>query len=175
MLRVVSVIGDSETSDKGEIKFAEKLGTMLAERGYVILTGGRGGVMEAVCKGAKQAGGITVAILPSADKAEANPYVDIPIPTGLGWARNQIVVLGGDVIIAIGGRSGTLSEIAYAWMYNKPIIAVPRFGGWSMLLGGKKVDDRRKDKIFVANTVEEVIKKVEEIFSVLNNFALASF
>lgn len=159
------MIGDSEVANEEEIRFAENLGKMLAKKGYIVLTGGRGGIMEAVCRGAKSIGGLTIAILPGVDKAEANPYVDIAIPTGIGWARNQIVVLGGDVVIAIGGKSGTLSEIAYAWMYNKPIIVVPKFGGWSMLLAGKKIDDRRKDKIIVANTVEEVIEKLEDIFA----------
>lgn len=165
MFKIISVIGDSEVDNEEEIRFAENLGIMLARKGYVVLTGGRRGIMEAVCKGAKSVGGLTVAVLPGVDKTEANPYVDIVIPTGIGWARNQIVVLSGDAIIAIGGRSGTLSEIAYAWMYNKPIIVVPKFGGWSMSLAGKRVDDRRKDKIIVANTVEEVIEKLEDILA----------
>jgi len=160
---VVSVIGDSETEDPEELRFAEELGRELARRGYVVLTGGRGGVMMAVCKGAKSAGGITVAVLPSTRKEEANPYVDIAIPTGILWARNQIVVLGGDVVVAIGGKSGTLSEIAYAWMYDKPIIAVRRFGGWAAKLAGGKVDDRRRDRIIPADTVGDVVRAIEKI------------
>jgi len=163
MLRVVSVIGDSETKDPEELKFAEKLGEELAKRGYVILTGGRGGIMEAVCRGAKKMNGLTIAILPSTTKEEANPYVDVAIPTGLMWARNQIVALGGDIIIAIGGRSGTLSEIAYAWMYNKPIIAVSRFGGWAEKLAGGKIDDRRRDIIYKADSIDRIIKIVENM------------
>jgi len=161
--KVISIIGDSSTDNEEELKFAEKLGEMLAKRGYVILTGGRGGIMEAVCRGAKKAGGITVAVLPSTSKDEANPFVDIAIPTGLGWARNQIVVLGGDVIIAIGGKSGTLSELAYAWMYDKRIIAVVGFGGWSEKLAEKSIDDRREDKILAAKTVDEVVRLVDMI------------
>jgi len=161
--KIVTIIGDSETSNEKELKFAEKLGEKLAEKGYIILTGGRGGIMEAVSRGAKKVGGITVAILPSTDKKEANLYIDIAIPTGIGWARNQIVVLSADVVIAIGGKSGTLSEIAYAWMYNKPIIAIRGFGGWSEKVSGLRIDDRRKDIILPASSIDEVLAILESL------------
>ncbi len=163
MHKTIAIIGDSETKNTNELKFAEKLGEELAKMGYIIITGGRGGIMEAVCRGAKRAGGTTIAILPGTSREEANPYVDIAIPTGLGWARNQLVVLAGDVVVAIGGKSGTLSEIAYAWMYNKPIIAVKGFGGWSEKLAGKAVDERRKDIILVAESVDDVIRLLGKI------------
>ena len=161
---VIGIIGDSEASEE-EYKFAYILGAELAKRGFVIISGGRTGVMEAVSKGAKSAGGLTLAILPSADKSEANPYVDIAIPTVLGWARNSLVPLASDIVIAIGGKAGTLSEIAYAWMYGKPIIAIVGFGGWSEKLAGKKIDDRRPDFIYPARTVEEVLELIEKILS----------
>ncbi|MCR8453723.1 MAG: TIGR00725 family protein [Crenarchaeota archaeon] len=161
-LMTVAIIGDSEATNADELLFAEKLGEELARMGVVVVTGGRGGIMEAVCRGAKKAGGITVGILPGFDKNEANKFVDIVIPTGIGWARNQIVALMADLIIAIGGRSGTLSELAYAWMYNKPIVAVKGFGGWSEKLAGSKIDDRRNDIIHSAARVEDVIEIVEK-------------
>lgn len=162
MRKTVSIIGDSEASED-EMRFAERLGEELAKRGYVIVCGGRTGIMEAVAKGAKKAGGLTIGILPSTRKSEANKYIDIAIPTGLGWARNVIVILAGDVVVAIGGRSGTLSEIAYAWMHNKPIIAVVGFGGWSQRLAGKRIDDRREDSIIPVKSVEEAVSAVEKL------------
>ncbi|MHA1616955.1 MAG: TIGR00725 family protein [Candidatus Njordarchaeales archaeon] len=161
-LPLIGIIGDSETSNQDESRFAEKLGEEIAKKGYILICGGRGGVMEAAAKGAKRFGGITVGILPGFSKDEANPYIDIALPTGLGWARNSIVVLASDVIIAIGGKSGTLSEIAYAWMYGKPIIAVKGFGGWSEKLAGSRIDERRKDYIIPARTVEEIIRYLEK-------------
>lgn len=160
---IVAIIGDSETTNVEELTFAEKLGEELARMGFVIITGGRGGVMEAVCRGAKRAGGITVGILPGFGKDEANEFVDIVIPTGIGWARNQIVVLAADLVIAIGGKSGTLSELAYAWMYNKPIIAIRGFGGWSESLAGKRIDDRRGDVVYSAESVEDVTRIAKEL------------
>ncbi len=157
-MKTVTIIGDSETENEEELKFAERLGEELAKLGYVIITGGRGGIMEAVSKGAKKRNGVTIGILPSTSKSEANEYVDIAIPTGLGWARNVITILSGDIIIAIGGKSGTLSEIAYAWMHNKPIIAVKKFGGWAEKLAEERVDNRRKDKIYAAETIEDVLR-----------------
>lgn len=168
-IKLVAVIGDSETENEDEIRFAEKLGEELAKIGLAIISGGRGGIMEAVSRGAKRAGGLTIGILPGFTKEEANRYIDIVIPTGIGWARNQIVVLSGDVVIAIGGGSGTLSEIAYAWMYNKPIIAVVGFGGWSEKLAGRKIDDRRPDKIYVARSVDDVISIVKRIINQQND------
>ncbi len=160
---LISIIGDSETENLEQLTFAERLGEELAKRGYVIVCGGRGGVMEAVAKGAKKQGGITIGILPSIHKREANPYIDIALPTGMGFARNIITALAGDVIIAIGGKSGTLTEISYAWMFGKPIIAVKGFGGWSEQLAGSRIDERRRDIIYSAETVDGVISLLEKI------------
>jgi hypothetical protein len=96
----------------------------LAEEGFVVLTGGLTGVMEAASKGAKDAGGLTVGILPGSDPNAANPYVDIPIPTGIGEMRNVIVVRSGAGIIAVGESLGTLTEIAYALRLGKPIVGL---------------------------------------------------
>ncbi|MFN4318979.1 MAG: TIGR00725 family protein [Aquificaceae bacterium] len=122
-MRQVAVIGSSAAKpEEEEYKIAYELGKEIAKRGLVVVCGGRSGVMEAVCKGAKEAKGLTVGILPSYEGEEANPYVDIKIRTGMNWNRNPLVVASGDVVIDIGGNWGTLSEIAYALILGKPII-----------------------------------------------------
>ncbi|MCM8769012.1 MAG: LOG family protein, partial [Candidatus Omnitrophica bacterium] len=90
----------------------------------VLVCGGMGGVMLHACRGAKSAGGVTIGILPTSDRSSANPYVDYSIPTALGEARNSIVVRSSDAIIAIGGSFGTLSEIAFALKFQKPLVGV---------------------------------------------------
>jgi uncharacterized protein (TIGR00725 family) len=97
------------------------VGRELAERGAVVVCGGLGGVMEAACRGAKAAGGQTVGILPGSDRVAANPFVDVAIPTGLGEARNALVVRAADALIAVGGGYGTLSEIALALKAGKRV------------------------------------------------------
>ncbi len=122
-MRQVSVIGSSSAKPEDEeYRLAYALGREIAKRGWVVVCGGRGGVMEAVCKGAKEEGGLTVGILPSYEGDEANPYVDIRIRTGMSWNRNPLVVASGDAVVAVGGHWGTLSEIAYALILRKPII-----------------------------------------------------
>ncbi len=120
-MRLVSVIGGAECSHEHAI-FAETIGRLLAASGYAVVCGGRGGVMEAVCRGAWSAGGITIGILPSPDSEGANPYLSVKLPTGIGEARNVLVVLAGEAVVAIGGSFGTLSEIAYAQRMGKPVI-----------------------------------------------------
>ncbi|MFN3870750.1 MAG: TIGR00725 family protein [Aquificaceae bacterium] len=120
-MKQVAVIGASKANQE-EYHVAYQLGKEIAKRGWIVVCGGRGGVMEAVCKGAKEERGITVGILPSYEGEEANPYVDIKIRTGMNWNRNPLVVASGDVVVAIGGNWGTLSEIAYALILGKPII-----------------------------------------------------
>jgi len=121
MRRCVAVIGSSQANEE-EYEIAYQVGRHLAKKGVVVVCGGRGGVMEAVCKGAKEEGGITVGILTTYTGEEANPYVDIKINTGMNWNRNPIVVASGEFVIAIGGHWGTLSEIAYALILGKKVI-----------------------------------------------------
>jgi uncharacterized protein (TIGR00725 family) len=108
---------------------AAEVGRLLAERGAVVVCGGRGGAMEAACRGAKEADGLTVGILPGSDSSDANPFVDVVVPTGLGEARNALVVAAADVVIAIGGGYGTLSEIALALKAGKRVIGL---GTWEI-------------------------------------------
>ena len=116
----VSVIGGG-TVTESEASVAEQTGRLLGERDHTLVCGGRGGVMEAACRGATETGGRTVGILPGEDRRAANPYVDVPIATGLGHARNALVVLNGDAVIAVDGGVGTLSELGFAGVYDRPV------------------------------------------------------
>ena len=146
---IIAVIG-SGTCTPAEAAAAETVGRLLAEAGAVLVCGGRGGVMAAACRGAKSAGGLTVGILPGVDAREANPWVDVPIVTGLGEARNTIVVRTAEAVIAIGGAYGTLSEIAFALKWGKRVVGL---GTWELARGG--VPDRG---IIRAATPEEAVK-----------------
>jgi uncharacterized protein (TIGR00725 family) len=125
----IAVIGGSE-AEEATLAIAGKIGHALASAGAVIVTGGLGGVMAAVCQGAKSVGGLTVGILPGSDPAAANEWVDVIIPTGLGEARNALVVRSATAVIAVGGEYGTLSEIALALRARIPVIGV---GTWSLI------------------------------------------
>jgi hypothetical protein len=116
----VSVIGGSRI-DERTAERARTVGRLLADRGHVVVCGGLGGVMEAVCEGASDAGGETVGILPTADRRDANEYVDTAVATGLGHARNALVVMNGDAVVAIDGGAGTLSEIGFAGVFDRPV------------------------------------------------------
>lgn len=133
---IISVIG-AGSCDKEIYGIAEEVGRIAAEKGAVIITGGLGGVMEAASKGARQAGGVTVGILPGVNKEDANRYVSIPVTTGLGHARNIIVARSGDAVIAVAGELGTLSEIAIALKIGKPVIGIRT---WENIEGVIKVD-----------------------------------
>ena len=119
----IAVIGGHDCDQK-TAKTAEEVGRGIAQLGARLVCGGLSGVMQAACKGAKQAGGLTIGILPGPDTKEANQYVDIPIATDLGYMRNSMVVRNADIIIAIDGKQGTLSEIAYALQMKKPILGI---------------------------------------------------
>lgn len=119
----ISVIGGSTVCEKTYCA-AFEVGKEIAKSSAILICGGMGGVMEAACKGAKSKGGVTVGILPTLDEKSSNDFLDIKVPTGLGYARNSIVVLAGHAVIAIDGRSGTLSEIGFALTYGKPLIGL---------------------------------------------------
>lgn len=133
----VAVIGSS-ICGAGIAAQAEEVGRRLAEAGAVLVCGGMGGVMEAACRGAKSAGGLTVGILPGEDRNGGNPYVDVPILTGMGSGRNIIVVSSAQAVIAIAGAYGTLSEIALARMRGLPVVGL---GTWQLARGGRITDD----------------------------------
>ncbi|MFQ5827283.1 MAG: TIGR00725 family protein, partial [Dehalococcoidia bacterium] len=130
----VAVIGGGECSP-GEAKLAEEVGRELARRGATLVCGGLRGVMEAACRGAAGAGGRTIGIMPGSKREEANPYVQIPIVTDMGYARNVIVVKSAQAVIAIGGSFGTLTEIAYALQSGIPVVGL---GTWSLSRDGQE-------------------------------------
>jgi uncharacterized protein (TIGR00725 family) len=169
LIKTIGIIGDS--LEKPELnKIAYELGSLIAKQGYTLISGGREGVMGSASKGAKSfksrhEDAKVIGILPGIDKKEGNENLDYAISTGIGWARNQIVVLSSDIVVAIGGGAGTLSEISYAWSYNKPIIAITGVSGWSNNLAGKAVDEKRNDKIIPAKDANEAIEIIKKIFN----------
>jgi uncharacterized protein (TIGR00725 family) len=145
---IISVIGAGSCNNE-MYKTAEKVGTLIAQRNAVLVTGGLDGVMEASSKGASEAGGITVGILPGFSKDDANKYVTVPITTGLSHARNIIVVRSADAVIAVSGEYGTLSEIAIALKLGKPVIGIQTWGNIEGIVN--------------ANTPEEAVNTAFEL------------
>ncbi len=127
--KIIAVIGGSQANEE-ELARAEETGREIALRGAILVCGGLGGVMEAACRGAKQAGGLTLGILPGDSHETANSFVDIPVVTGVGHARNMIVVKTARAVIAVGGSYGTLSEISYALQNGIPVIGLNTWCIW---------------------------------------------
>jgi uncharacterized protein (TIGR00725 family) len=131
----VAVVGAGDVLDGSpEADTAEAVGRGLAEAGAVVVCGGLGGVMAAACRGAAEAGGTTVGLLPGSARTDANPWVSVALPTGLGEARNALVVRAVDVLVAVGGGYGTLSEIGLALRTGTPVVGV---GTWELVRGGE--------------------------------------
>jgi uncharacterized protein (TIGR00725 family) len=158
-LKIVAVIGSNQ-ADRALDEMAERVGRTIAAAGYGLVCGGLGGVMEAACRGAHAilggGSGRIIGILPGPHKEAANPYVDVAIPTGLGYARNILVVLSADAVIAVGGATGTMSEMAHAWQHGRPICAFVPAGGWGARLAGETLDDKRGDRVEAVETTEEL-------------------
>lgn len=133
----MAVVGPSQGSPD-ELAAAQEVGRLLAARGATVVCGGQGGAMEAVCRGAKLAGGVTVGILPGTDRSSANEHVDVALPTGLGELRNGLVVRAADVVIAVGGAYGTLSEIALALRGGTPVVGLDT---WELARRGRPEQD----------------------------------
>ena len=151
--KLIAVIGSSQTSVE-ESRLAEEVGRELAKRGAILVCGGLGGVMEAACRGASSEGGLTIGILPGESRLEANSYVQIPIVTGIGYARNVAVVKSAQAVIAIGGSYGTLSEIGHALQSGIPVIGL---NTWSLLKNGKL-----NSSIIPAESPTEAVEKALE-------------
>ena len=162
---IIAVIGDSSCSPE-EAKLAEAVGELLAQQGVTVVCGGLGGVMEAVCRGAKSKGGLTVGILPGQDSSTANPWVDVPVVTGIGEARNVAVVKSAQAVIAIGGSYGTLSEIAYALKSGIPIIGL---NTWSL-----SRNEREDDSIVRVQSAVEAVNKAISLAKRRENHKIAS-
>ena len=138
----VSVIGSHDSTPR-TAKLAFSVGKMVAELRCVLVCGGLEGLMREACRGAKSVGGLTVGILPGDDKGDANPFVDIALPTTLGYSRNVIVAASADVVIALPGSYGTESEICYAMVYKRPVV---NLGGWKVpgLIKAKNVVNAKR-------------------------------
>lgn len=146
---IIGVIGGGDITEEIR-RLAEEVGRGIAENDAILISGGRGGVMEMACKGAKEANGLTGGVLPTMDPEDANPYVDVRIPTGMGYARNVIIALASDALIAIGGRYGTLSEISHALNLGKKVIGLET---WNLEL----VDEHCEDFV-TAKDAEEAVR-----------------
>ncbi len=152
--KIIAVIGGGQPSAE-EARLAEEVGHQLARQGVVLICGGLGGVMEAACRGASSAGGLTIGILPGDSPETANPYVQIPIATGIGYARNISVVKSAQAVIAIGGSYGTLSEIAHARQSGIPVIGL---NTWSLARNGQP-----DNSIILAQNAGEAVNKALEL------------
>jgi uncharacterized protein (TIGR00725 family) len=164
---VIGVIGASSAEEKAR-NIAEAVGAAIGAAGWHLVCGGGGGVMAAACRGHRSVQlspgerGVTIGILPSDDSASANPYVDVSIPTGIGLARNAVVARASMGIVAVGGCSGTLSEIALAWQFGRPIAAMTTAGGWAAKLAGSCLDNRYDRPIFAADTPQDALRFLSE-------------
>jgi hypothetical protein len=158
--KVMAVIGAGADLAPGVYAAAQELGCLAVDAGFRVATGGLGGVMEAVSRGAHESArwseGAVVGVLPGYDAGAANAWVDVVIASGLGIARNVVLVASADVVVAVGGCAGTLSELAVAWQLGKPIVALAGHG-WSERLGGERIDDRRADRIARAESPAEAV------------------
>ena len=164
MKKVISICGsdvDDGLLSNYTLEVAERVGKKIAQKGGVLLCGGHGGVMRAACRGAKEENGITVGIMPFT-KEEANEFIDISIPTTMGYVRNYIVANAGDIVIAIGGRWGTLNEISYRMICEKPLILIRGTGGCvDEIISGRLMQDV-ESHYFVVNSAEEAVEKAFE-------------
>jgi len=161
MKRLISVCG-SDGSDEHlssyALETAENVGRLIARKGGVVICGGRGGIMKAACKGAKEKEGITIGILPES-KEEANEFVDIPIVTGLGHKRNFLVVSAADAVIAIGGRWGTLNEISFSMMFKKQLILIKGTGGCVDEIANGHLMQGIESTYYIADSAEDAVEK----------------
>lgn len=154
MKSVVAVIGGGSCAPE-EYARAREVGRLLAENGHVVLTGGLGGVMEAASRGASEAGGLTVAVLPGLIRDEANPYADIVLTSGMREARNILVATSGRVVVAVGGGLGTLSEIAFALKHHIPVVGIE---SWTLPEHRVPIEG-----VHPANSAAEAVAMVQEI------------
>ena len=154
--------GDDRFLNSDTLKVAKIVGRCIAKKGGVVVCGGRGGVMEAACIGAKEENGLTVGILPQV-KEEANDYIDIAIPTGIGHKRDFLVVSAGEAVIAIGGRWGTLNEISFAMIFNKPLVLIKGTGGCVDQIISGNLMQHVESSYHVVDSPEDAVDKAFEL------------
>ncbi len=164
---LITVIGKS-AKDPGDpvppeaLRAAEEVGRLIAEGGAIVVSGGLSGVMEAVSRGAKSAGGLVIGLLPGLDKGDANAFVDIAITTGMGWMRNTLTVRTADAVIMISGGIGTLNELTVAYQ-EKPTVVLEGTGGWSdrvreIAYKGKHLDESGSAELHFASDPRQAVE-----------------
>ncbi|MFH1771042.1 MAG: TIGR00725 family protein [archaeon] len=160
----IAVLGSSKMicSEKA-YEIAEEVGRELAKRRCITITGGGLGVMEAALKGAKAEGGLTIAIIPWENIKKANDYADVVIATGIGWSRDAINLNSCDGAIVVHGGAGTLNEVTYGYIIEKPLVAIKTSGGTAKKIAGTYLDIRKSRKIVSANSAKEAVEKVLNI------------
>lgn len=160
MKRLIAVSGSSGDDDnlsKFALDSAERVGQYIAEKGGVLICGGRNGIMEAAARGAKRGGGLTIGILP-ASKEKANKFIDIAIPTYMGYLRNYLLITSADAVIGIAGRWGTLNEISLALNLAKPTVVLKGSGGWADILSRPELTEGYKTRPYVAESAKEAVQ-----------------
>jgi len=158
----IGIIGPNSSGCSAELyQFGVKLGNSLSSKNRIFFCGGAGGFMEAVSKGLKQSNstysGQTIGILQGENSKDANGFIDIAIPTGVGIARNIILINASDIIISAGGGAGTLSEIAFAWQKKKEVLCITEFGGWAEELAGINLDSRNNGLLIPKRSISDVV------------------
>ena len=157
----ILVIGNNDNGCTPELeKIAYETGIEIAKSNSILITGGLGGVMKAASKGAKESGGLTIGIIPQNDMSEANEFCDVVIPSGIGLMRDFLNALSADGVIAIGGGSGTLSEICASYMYSKPIVVLKNSGGTSTKFADQYLDHRKNVKIIGVETPKDAVELI---------------
>ena len=160
----ITIIGSNTSACSSQLyDTAFQLGVKLSTHNYYVFTGGMGGVMEAVSKGIYTSSNRncrTIGILPNLDKSEGNSFLDIVIPSGIGYARNSILIASADVVVAFGGGAGTLSEIAFAWQYNKTVFCYEGEEGWSKQLANKELDNRKNGLLIGFKNIDDLMTKL---------------
>lgn len=150
----ISVIGGHDANSKVE-RLAHDIGKIIAKVEAILVCGGLKGVMEAAAKGAKKAGGVTIGLLPGKKKADANPYIDIALPTSMGFSRNTIVACSADIIVALPGSHGTNSEICYGLVFGRPVIDLGNWGIDGMI----KVKDIKEAELVIKKYIQKIQAK----------------
>ncbi len=160
----IAVLGSSKAiCTKKAYKIAEQVGEELAKRDCITITGGGGGVMEAALKGAKKENGLTIGIIPWESIKKVNKYADVTIATGIGWSRDAINVNSCDGAIIVHGGAGTLNEVTYGYIREKPMIAIKTSGGMALEIAGKYLDMRKSTKIMTSDTAKNAVEKLLKV------------
>jgi uncharacterized protein (TIGR00725 family) len=159
LVQVLVIGSDGDHCPQTTYDAAKEVGAQIAARNAITVTGGLGGVMEAACRGAKEKGGMVVGIIPNEDMSYANPYCDIIIPTGIGFARNFITAYSADVAIVVGGGAGTYIEACVAYQKGKPIVALTGTGGTADKIADTFLDDRKTVKVISASSPKDAVEQ----------------